>query len=459
MRDRHWFARLMLLFMMTAIACNLFDRGGDVPDLETEEPNVDPTIPQPDVQERVIPSPRPGDGIEMSKWELWFTASPRLRGANIYQRLVYPELDGPEYMGPGPIGPPYIQSDFDELAALGANYVNISHPGLYSEDPPYQPNPDAEANLDKLLTMIGNADLFAVISFRTGPGRSEFTFFDYPSDWFDESYLNDLVWESAEAQNAWVEMWRHTAERYQDNPAVVGYDLMVEPNAEFVCCGLYDETDTFYPAMAGSSYDWNLFYPRMVAGIRVADLETPILVGSLGLSGVVWLPFLVPTDDPHTIYTIHQYAPAEYTHQEPGLFGGLSYHYPGEFDLDYDGEKEAFDRSWLEALLRPVDTFMAKFGVPVASNEFGLIRYELGAAEFMDDQMALFEARGMNYAVWEWAPSWPPLRQEQQDFAFRLGTNEDNYTEDTASDLQDVIVSYWQRNELRPSMVNFVPHR
>ena len=42
--------------------------------------------------------------------------------------------------------------------------------------------------------MIAKADMFAVNSFRTGPGRSEFTFsLEEVGDWFDASYLNDQV--------------------------------------------------------------------------------------------------------------------------------------------------------------------------------------------------------------------------------------------------------------------------
>lgn len=168
------------------------------------------------------------------KWELWVDGT-QLRGANIYQRRVYPELDGLTFMGPGPVGPPYIQEDFDRLAALGANYVNISHPGLFTETPPYTLDQDIQDNLDNLLNMIAEADMFAVIAFRTGPGRSEFTFFwDEVGDWFDESYLNDAMWQDQTAQDAWVAMWRYTAERYRDNPIVVGYDLMVEPNSNEV---------------------------------------------------------------------------------------------------------------------------------------------------------------------------------------------------------------------------------
>lgn len=69
------------------------------------------------------------------KWFLWIDG-PLLRGANIWQAVVVPDLDGLEFKGQGPVGPPYFQEDFNRLAALGANYVSISGPGLFAETPP-----------------------------------------------------------------------------------------------------------------------------------------------------------------------------------------------------------------------------------------------------------------------------------------------------------------------------------
>lgn len=390
-------------------------------------------------EEEPAPSLDAGD-----KWGLWVNGT-HLRGANIWQRHVYPELDGPEFMGPGPLGPPYTQEDVNRLAALGANYVNISHPGLFTETPPYSVDQDAQDNLDQLLDMIARADMFAVISFRTGPGRSEFTFvLEDVGDWFDESYLNDTVWEDAEAQDGWVEMWRYTAERYRHNPIVVGYDLMVEPNVNETHFDIWDPEE-FYAASAGTTTDWNQLYPRITKAVREVDQDTPILVAAMAYSAVEWLPYLEPTGDSHTIYTIHPYAPIEYTHQTPGPLGGLKLTYPGEI------YGQPFNRDWLDDLLTPVDEFMAEHGVPVAANEFGSMRFEPGAAQYMDDLMGLFEERGINHALWVFAPSWAPYLEEPQPFHFPLGTDLDNRTEVVSSDLLDVIKKYWSLNTERPS--------
>ncbi len=397
------------------------------------------------------PQPPPTSG-EVDKWALWTTGT-QLRGANIYQRRVYPELDGSEFMGPGPVGPPYIQADFDRLAAMGANTVNISHPGLFSETPPYALDEDIQHNLDGLLAMIAQADMFAVISFRTGPGRAEFSVccFEEAGDWFDESYLNDQVWREQAAQDSWVEMWRYTAERYRDAPIVVGYDLMVEPNANEVWMDVWEPED-FHAEYGGTLYDWNGLHPRISAAIREVDPDTPILTGGMGYSAIEWLPYLQPTGDPRTVYVAHQYAPYQYTHQ---WWEDLAFAYPGALDTDWDGTQDVFDKAWLDDLLATMDSFAVTHGVPVAVNEFGVIRWVPAAAEFMDDQMGLFEQRGMNYVLWSWESSWPPIQDEIDAFNFRHGPDPDTHADVESSPLQDVITRYWGRNIVRPS--NAVP--
>ena len=204
--------------------------------------------------------------VGVDKWTLW-TGDTHLRGANVYQRRVYPELDGADFMGPGPVGPPFVQQDFDNLATQGANYVNLSHPGLFTETAPFTLDMAIQNNLDDLLAKAAQADLFAVISFRTGPGRSEFTFFwDEVGDWFGPDYLNDSLWQDQAAQDAWVEMWRYTAQRYRNNPIVAGYDLMVEPNSNEVGSNVItDLLDIWEPEVFYANYGNSLLtniYPR-----------------------------------------------------------------------------------------------------------------------------------------------------------------------------------------------------
>jgi hypothetical protein len=436
-------SHLLLVAFLVLAACAL-------PNAAMSGKEASPTSQEPG---GLVPTTIPATATEdvettaADKWWLWANGT-QLRGANIWQRIVVPELDGPEFLGSAYIGPPYTQADFDKLAALGANYVNLSHPGLFTESPPYVLDEQVQANLDRLVEMAAQADLFVVITFRTGPGRSDFTFYrDGAGDWFDPDLLIERVWSDQEAQDAWVEMWRYTAERYRDNPVVVGYDLMCEPNSNDVALGSY-EPEEFYPQYADSVYDWNQFYPRMVAGIREVDRDMPILVNAMSWGAVRWLLYLKPIDDPRIVYTAHQYEPqSQYTHQEPPPAVNT---YPGNFDLDWDGEPDPFDRAWLEDLLSIPAGFQQKYGVPVAVNEFGVLRWVPNAANFMHDEMDIFERLGINHALWIWDPDWPPWTDSANGFNFRAGPDPENAAS-MKNALQDVILEFWARNTVRPS--------
>lgn len=391
------------------------------------------------------PSPSPSPAPRLDKWRLWTGEAP-LRGANIWQRFVVPELDGGDFLGGGPIGPPYIQEDFDLLAATGANLVVLSHPGLFTETPPYVLSAEAQANLDALLQMAARADLFAVISFRTGPGRSDFTFYrDGAGEWFDPRLLIESVWSDPEAQQAWAEMWRYTAERYRDDPIVAGFELLCEPNADDVVLGLSGPED-FYPRFAGTIYDWNRWYPALVAAIREVDPWTPILVPPMGWGSVEWLPYLALSDDPRIVYTLHQYSPNVYTHQE----AGEPLAYPGELDRDGAGEPEPIDRGWLHELLGLARDFVERHSVPVAFTEFGVTRWAPGADEFIADQAAAFDALGASHALWVWDSSWKPCTDEVNGFGLRFGPDPANAA-DVPNDLLETVRRLWSRNTVRPS--------
>ncbi|HET7010612.1 MAG TPA: cellulase family glycosylhydrolase [Anaerolineales bacterium] len=405
------------------------------------QPPVESESPGPSVGE--APPPATGSG---DKWSLW-TEGTTLRGANLWQRIVVPELDGTEFLGDGYIGPPWTQADFDGLADAGANYVNLSVPGIFTMLPPYALDERAQAHLDSLLEMAARADLFAVISFRTGPGRSDFTFYrDGAGDWFDPELLIESVWTDRAAQDAWVEMWRDTAERYRDNPVVAGYDLMVEPNSNEIVLDVY-EPEEFYPDHAGELYDWNQLYPRLVAGIREVDDQTPILVSAPGYGSVRWLSTLIPTDDPRTVYMVHQYAPqAAYTHQ--GLPAENAY--PSQLDVDGDGSPETFDRAWLEDYLGPIADFRDRHNVPVAVNEYGVERWAPGAADFMADEIELFEQLGLNHSFWAWFPEWRPWSEGENSMNYLFGPDPEN-TAPVDNELFGVLTDAWGRNSLWPS--------
>lgn len=371
-----------------------------------------------------------------AKFALW-SDSVNLRGANIYQRRVYRDIDGADFLGPGPVGPPYSAENLGSLAALGANYVNISHPGLFSESPPYMVDEAVRENLDRLVQLAEDVGLFCVISFRTGPGRSEFAIFE-GQDWFPQSLVINAVWTDSEAQSAWTDMWRYAADRYKNRAHVVGYDLMVEPNGASTVFGTFDPAE-FYAQHEGSLADWNQMYPAIVAAIREVDVETPILVSAMSYGSLHWLPYLTVSDDPRVVYTVHHYEPFEFTHQS----SAEQIAYPSAINID--GQVVSVDRNWLEGLLSTIDGFQQSYSVPVAINEFGVVRWSPGAGEYFRDQTELFEEHRINHAIWLWESDWAPLA-EFDDFNFRHGDEPENHVDTQDGDLFSHIRENWALN-------------
>ena len=400
-----------------------------------------PLVPSPPL-ESAIPveiSPPPPSPYR-TKWDLW-THDTLLRGANIWQKRIDPEIDELAF-GKGSIGPPYSQADLNGLSALGANYVNLSLPGLFTEEPPYHLDEAAQKNLDRWLDRCTKADLFVVISFRTGPGRNEAG--------FDEGQRRRAVhkvWKSEEAQDAWVTMWRYTAKRYAKSSVVVGYHLMVEPNANAVWLTA-DTPEKFYSEHQNSLYDWNPLAKRVSEAIREGDENTPILISAMNYGNVGWLGLVKVPHLPRIVLNFHFYEPYRYTHYE-GKGKGLSY--PGKGDVDGDGIPETIDRAWLDARLFGAKVVKRALGIPISVGEFGTMRWEPGAEKYLEDTLSLFEGLGLNHAIWLWESSLPSITYDQ--FNYRRGKNSDQHQDILSNELLKVLKRNWKRNAIRPSGV------
>lgn len=128
--------------------------------------------------------------------------------------------------------------------------------------------------------------------------------------------------------------------------------------------------------------------------------------------------------------------------------------YPGYFDTDYDNQPETFDRAWLENLLAIAADYQSTYQVVLAVNEYGLERWVPGGADYVGDEMSLFDQYGWNYAIWQWHASWPPLAEGDNSFNFLFGPDPANLT-GVPNALLDAFTAAWLHNTIRPS--NFHP--
>lgn len=330
--------------------------------------------------------------------DLWNKGVAVLRGANVYQGR---NIDSPGVFGDGP----FTQTDFDELAAAGANYVHISHAGIFAEDAPYGVDDAAVDNLDNVIEMAGAAGLYAGIAFRSGPGRNDLSIVDAT-----DPRAKHAIWTSEAAQDAWVDMVRFAAERYRNDPTVVGLSVMVEPTAysqhEFI------DPEEFYPQFGGTIEDVNGLYARATAAIREVDTSTPILLEPEGHGNINWLPFLRVTGDARTVYTPHDYTPFEFLHDGKGK-------YPSR----------KFNKKKHRRLLGALQAFSEQHGVPVALTEFGARNIAKSAWKYIKHRIAILDEIG-NWAIWNWQPA-----------GF-----EDPFSVHNPSRIQDVVKAAWAAN-------------
>ena len=365
--------------------------------------------------------PPPTSPVVSGKWDLW-TNGTLLRGINIWQKALYPR-DKLNREGKLEVSfeTSYDPEDFAKMRSWGANYVNISHPGIYSEKPietgrgkpkTYIPVDDVITNLKRLVTMSRDAQLFVVVSFRTGPGRNEAVFDEKEKGPITTSWKTDdrgaLTEKACEAQNAWVEMWRRAAHELKDFPNVVAYDLMVEPHQEREQQEGINKQELWF-ALAG----------RLAEAIRREDTRTPIMIGGANVSTACSLSCVAPgrfSKYGRIVYAAHQYEPYDlYTHQA---------NRNARYKCDEEGapvnKKSDRDKPHnpheFDSAVRTVmcDRYRFIYGfrsthdmVPVAVNEFGVVRYagaegQPDAYKAVEFEMGLNERIGANHALWLW---------------------------------------------------------
>lgn len=400
-------SKLIRLLLLTVIVFSqVSSYRGQQEIIECEECRQSP-VDLPPLQ--VSPEPPPDVA---NKWDLW-THGTLLRGANIWQKCR--GTDGAPCTS---FETSYDNTDFEKLKAWGANYVNISYPGIFSEKPvrdggrgplTYRKVETALANLLRLIDLCRDNELFVVVSFRTGPGRNEAVFDKEESNPITTLWKTKdgaLTAEAAAAQDAWVAMWREAACQLKNKPNVIGYDLMVEPQQERERQEGVNKQEM-----------WFALAQRLVEAIRCEDKRTPILVGGADESSACKLSCVNPdrfSRYGRMVYIAHQYQPYdEYTHQpnkhakykcEGNVAKRVN---PGRRD---DHLPRAFD-TWVAGEMykryQYIYGFKVGHGVQVAVNEFGVVRYagtpdKPDAHRAITYEMDLSERMGANHALWLW---------------------------------------------------------
>lgn len=187
----------------------------------------------------------------------------------------------------------YITADdISFIASQGANTIRFPfHYKLFTDDP-YMGTSSAEegfAMLDRLIGWARDNNLRLILDMHDCPGGQT-------GDNIDDSFGYPFLMTDPRSQQQFVDLWVKIADRYKDEPVILGYELMNEPIATY---WEGEERDSLNAALMP-------LYRRTVEAIRTVDPTHIILLG-----GSQWNSNFEPLTewdfDNNIMFTCHRY--------------------------------------------------------------------------------------------------------------------------------------------------------
>ena len=185
------------------------------------------------------------------------------------------------------------REDIRFIKSTGANTIRLplhyrlftdeDYMGLTSEQ-------DGFKRIDDVLGWCNEFGLYLILDMHCAPGGQG-------GGNVDDSFGYPWLFEDPECQDELEKIWVSIAERYKDNPLVLGYELLNEPIEHRPATDSWDVL--YYPKLEP-------LYKRLTAAIRAVDKNHIIILG--GARGNT--EFTMFTDwkfDPNLMYTCHCY--------------------------------------------------------------------------------------------------------------------------------------------------------
>lgn len=177
-------------------------------------------------------------------------------------------------------GTPIEERFFPLVAARGFDHVRIpirwsAHTG---PAPEHRIDEGFFLEVDRLVDLAADNDLGIVL---------------------DVHFFEELDDDPLAERSHFLAIWEQIADRYQDSPSSVVFELLNEP------VGVFDDQPEL----------WNRLAADAVALIRQTNPDRTLIIGPVSWNHASRLPDLELPADPNIVATIHTYDPFEFTHQ------------------------------------------------------------------------------------------------------------------------------------------------
>jgi len=180
------------------------------------------------------------------------------------------------------------QDDIKYLKRIGSNHIRLPfHYKLFTNDLYMGKRNAGFEYFDRIIAWCRQENLYVLLDMHCAPGGQT-------GDNIDDSSGYPWLYFSQSSQDLMSEIWVKIAQRYKNDPIVIGYDVANEPLAHYFTKEIPDYNHRLF-----------LLYKRMVADIRKVDAKH-----SIYLNGSVWAgDFGVFEEiiDDNIVYEFHKY--------------------------------------------------------------------------------------------------------------------------------------------------------
>jgi endoglucanase len=212
--------------------------------------------------------------------------------------------------------------------------------------------------------------------------------------------------DSSQVNNNLLDFWKAFATEFKDDPTIVAYDVLNEPN--------YSPD---HPERAVADQWTKELFPSALREIRAINPNIWVVVMPWPWGLVDGFTGMPVYDDPHIIYSFHDYSPHTYTHQGVGQAYQATrgkYSYPGMLKEYDNSPQEYWNRAKYLASVQPAIDFQKKNHVRILVGEFGVIRWAPGRDKYLTDVLSVLEGQGWDWTfhtlgTWNgWNPTYGP---------------------------------------------------
>lgn len=178
--------------------------------------------------------------------------------------------------------------DIKYLKSIGSNHIRLPfHYKMFTDDLYMGERNAGFKYFDRLIEWCRQENMYVLLDMHAAPGGQT-------GDNIDDSYGYPYLFKSKSSQDLMTEIWVKIAEKYKNEPVIIGYDLVNEPIAHY-----------FNDELPYLNHQLFLLYKHIITEIRKVDKEHTIFLNGSNWSGN--FDVFEEIIDNNVVYEFHKY--------------------------------------------------------------------------------------------------------------------------------------------------------